>query len=359
MTYMHINQHRQGTILIIVAGISALLASLALTFMVNSQRDINETEIMIRDGQARIMLVAACSYILESSRIGWEPMNPIDPSGLVAPRPKSLEHAETFGWIDVRDGSLGPTYNTSPLSLTDRVKPENLDVNGNQYPVKNSLGDLFPVGKSARFPMHVLVRPPCAISLRVAENPIDPLDPKTQHLKNADPQPAINDYNEWAKGDTYPGLGADGKLRYKIRQDTAGQSWFRILRERSGASFIVTCGAGGTLGYRDWSEVGTDQAYFGDKANFESLKDSEIRLHYRVEWNAAVVATEMNYLREGQEHSFKLSSFNNQGGGHDKNDTGTFKQGQNRGNYSSQWRSANAGGSIQYIQRLKQEPDNW
>jgi len=349
---------RRGTILIIVSGISALLASLALTFLINCKRDIKETEFTIRDGQARIMLVAACSYILEASRIGWEPMKPTDPSGTKAPEPVSMEHVEAFGWIDVRDGSLGPHINTVQISDADRLLYK--DINENLYPVDKSSSNPFPIGVPARFPMHVLKRPPFAISQRVAENPINPAIMQTQHLKNPDPMPAVNVFNEWAKGETLPGLGLDGKLQYAIRQETFGQSWFRLLREKNGASFIVTCGAGGTLGYKDWIEAGPDQAYFGEPAIFESLRESEYRLWYRVEWNAAVVAVEMNYLREGLEHSWKLSGFSHTGGGHDKGDSGTsIKDGALRSNYSSQWMGPNMGGSIQYIQRLRNEPDKW
>lgn len=350
---------RRGTILIVVSGISALMASLTLAFLVNAQADSRESELQIRDGQARIMLVAACSYLLEASRIGWEPMKPTDPSGLIAPEPASTEHLEAFGWIDVRDGSLGPHINTLPITDADRLA--SVDANGNPYPVNKMVSNPFPVGVPARFPMHVLNRPPFAISPRVAWNPIDPAVPRTQHLQNRDPEPADNVRNEWAKGETHPGVGPDGKLQYKVRQNSIGQSWFRILREKSGASFIVTCGAGGTLGYRDWAEIDVvDKAYFGDRSFFEALRESEIRLWYRVEWNAAVVAMEMNYLREGMEHAWKLSSFSYSGGGHDMGDSSpTVGDSPGRGNYSSQWMSTNMGGSIQYIQRLRQEPTAW
>ena len=306
------------------------------------------------------MLVAACSYLLEASRIGWEPMKPTNPTGVKAPEPESTEHVEAFGWIDVRDGSLGPHINTVPISDSDRLVGR--DINDNLYPVnKTTVPNPFPVGVPARFPMHVLNRPPFAISPRVAMNPIDPNVAQTQHMQNRDPWPADSDPNEWKKGETYPGVGPDGKLQYKVRQNSVGQSWFRIVREKSGASFIITCGGGGSLGYRDWSEVdAVDKAYFGDRSIFESLRESEIRLWYRIEWNAAVVAMEMNYLREGMEHAFKLSSFSYSGGGHDMGDSApTVKDLPNRGNYSSQWMSTNMGGSIQYIQRLRQEPAAW
>ena len=363
---MHHPSPRAGTVLIIVAGISALMASLALAFLANARADVEDTELTIRDTQARIMLVAACSYLMEASRIGWEPMNPADPSGTRAPTPVSTEHAESFGWIDVRDGGFGPRTNTAAVTDGDRTR--SVDANGNPYPVDNPMaagtfgpkamgGERFPPGVPARFPMHVLVRPPFAISPKVAENPVNLAAPDNglSYLRNPDPQPAVADYNEWAKGDTL-GLDANGKLVYRVRQDSVGKSWFRLLREKSGSTFIVTCGSGGSLGYRDWSEVGTDQAiFFNDRRIFDSLRSSELRLWYRVEWNASTAAVEMNYLREGLEHMFKVSSVSYDGGGHDR----TQEPGSGRDNYSSQWMGPNMGGTIQWIQRLRQEPPAW
>src|SRR5688572_33473510 len=102
-------QHRRGTILIIVAGISALLASLALTFLVRNRSDAEETQATIREVQARIMLVAACNYIQEGSRLGWDQYpstpaatNDVFPTGSSAAASVPV-HEETFGWLDVRD----------------------------------------------------------------------------------------------------------------------------------------------------------------------------------------------------------------------------------------------------------------
>ena len=363
---------RSGTILIIVAGISALMASLALAFLVRARADVEDAEITMRDAQARIMLAAACSYIMEASRIGWEPMkdNPSLPEG--AQIPVSTEHNEAFGWIDVRDGGLGPRIETGGITDADRTSTtlENTDGNGVRYRVMDSKGNprpidkpmpanppydsrreggqKFPIDVARRFPMHVLTRPPFAISPKVAENPVKLTAPDNgiSYLRNPDPQPAVSSFDEWAKGDTI-GKDANGKLVYRVRQDSIGKSWFRIRREKSGATFIVTCGAGGTLGYRTWAEVGAEQPLFNnEQAYFEALRTSEIRLWYRVEWDAAVSADEMNYLREQEEHSFKVSSMTYDGGGPDRY-------------YSGQWYGPNMGGTIQMIQRLVKEPTNW
>ena len=83
---------RSGTILIIVAGIAALLASLALAFLARQRATAEETLRFTADTQARLMLVAACSYVCEGSRLGYDTAVATDP-----------HHREAFGWIDVRE----------------------------------------------------------------------------------------------------------------------------------------------------------------------------------------------------------------------------------------------------------------
>ena len=64
---------RSGTILIIVAGISALLASLSLTFLLRIRDGAQSSLLVERETQARLMLHAACAYVLEAGRIGYGP----------------------------------------------------------------------------------------------------------------------------------------------------------------------------------------------------------------------------------------------------------------------------------------------
>ena len=98
------SQLRSGTVLIIVAGLSALLASLALAFLARQRSSQQETIWFEQDIQARIMLTAACSYIAEGSRIGYD--------NLLGPN-----HIEAYGWIDVRDGSVGPNTRGAQASV--------------------------------------------------------------------------------------------------------------------------------------------------------------------------------------------------------------------------------------------------
>ena len=91
---------RQGTVLIIVAGVSSLMAAMALTFLVRMRSDVEESQAIVREAQAHIMKVAACNFIMESARLGWDP-KPADGS-------RSPIRREAFGWIDVRVGRPGP-----------------------------------------------------------------------------------------------------------------------------------------------------------------------------------------------------------------------------------------------------------
>src|SRR5205814_615728 len=87
---------RTGTVLIIVVGIASIILVLSAAFFSRMRSDGEETALVVRDGQARIMLTAALQYLQETSRIGWQ-----DPGG-------ADRGEECWGWTDVRDGSLGP-----------------------------------------------------------------------------------------------------------------------------------------------------------------------------------------------------------------------------------------------------------
>ncbi|MBA3848262.1 MAG: hypothetical protein H0X45_16655, partial [Planctomycetes bacterium] len=93
------NAQRRGTVIILVAGAAALMATLVLAFLVRMRSDGEESNQVVRDTQARIMLLAACGYVLEAGRLGYD----VDPQ-----LPDPVPHEEAYGWIDVRDGSTGP-----------------------------------------------------------------------------------------------------------------------------------------------------------------------------------------------------------------------------------------------------------
>ena len=339
---------RSGTVLIIVAGVSALLSSLALVFLIEGRSDIEEMTVLVHEAQARLMLTAACSYIQEASRLGWEPQGST-----------TTEHLEAHGWIDVRDGGLGPRSTTGVITPGNRA--------ATRYPVDPAgLGQAtFPIGVPMRFPMYVMVQPPYAIQLATGYNPVQMIAPDSgkSYLRYPDPQPVTANgwrrdpahpegtvtganFATWAAGDPTP------------RSNSLGMSWFRIVREATGAVFTVTCGCGATQGFRlkDWNGsdpatamTAADKDLFGNDFDFfSSLDASEIRFWYRVEWNAATTATDMNYLLENREEHFVVASPTYYGGGSG-----------NQVAYSGTMMAPNMGGTIQWIQRLRMEPVLW
>ncbi|MBA2480972.1 MAG: hypothetical protein H0V44_09930 [Planctomycetes bacterium] len=95
---------RRGSVLIIIAGLCTILLTLSITFLVKMRIESEESILMVRDAQARIMLVAACQYLQESSRLGWR-----NPNAKTSDRwGDGSPGYETYGWTDVRDGGLGP-----------------------------------------------------------------------------------------------------------------------------------------------------------------------------------------------------------------------------------------------------------
>jgi hypothetical protein len=332
---------RRGTVLILVAGMSALLASTALVFLMTVRDDVEDMSVLLRETQARIMLTAACSYIQEASRLGWEPaVNP------------SSEHAEAFGWIDVRDGGLGPRVNTGTITPAMRAASQHPIDSGGQGSTN------FPIGVPVRFPMHVLNQPPCAIQLTASYNPVQTAAPDSgnSYLRYPDPQPVTDNgwapnpadpagpisaanFSSWLQGDPTP------------RSNSFGMSWFRLVREPTGSVFTVTCGAGGTQGYRSWTEVQGDQAgalFNNDPAYFSSLVLEEVRMWYRVEWSPATTAIDLNYLHEYHEEFFAVATHTYTGGG-----------AANPSSYAGAMMDPNMGGTIQWIERLRTEPSSW
>ena len=256
---------RHGSVLIVVTAITSLFLSVCLVFIARMRSDAEESLLIRQEAQARIMLNAALHYIQETSRLGWDD-------------PRTPEHEEAYGWIDIRDGQPGPRgARGEPLALTADGAP---------------ITDAFPVpGFAARCPMHVFERTPFALALTYAYNPA-PRDAMLSWAKlvsqeRPDPQPATRTWGEFARGDK------------RIRASSAGQTWFRVYRHADDpatpqderATFTITCGAGATGGHRDWDEVVRDGAtgeFGGDPALFALLRSQERLLFYRAEWTSAV-----------------------------------------------------------------------
>ncbi len=338
---------RAGTILIIVAGISALLAGLGLAFVVRMRSDGEESLATVREAQAHIMLVAACNYLQEASRLGYDG-DGTDPY-----------HAEGFGWIDVRDGMRGP----KATRARPDVDPASAGAASGAFAYGRDDDARFPVLTAKRVPMYVEEIPPFAIRLDAAPNPIDPAV-GVPYLSRPDPMPvlAAADWNnptdqEFKNFETG---------RPAPRPTSTGLSWFRLFRlggtadprfsRYNAATFIVTCGAGATQGYRSWTEVVGDnqQAMFGgDQAMFETLQNGEIKLWYLVEWSAAVggqflfnIVHHRDWTWDADNDAYSISQYDQ------------FPL--NFSHYShSQARIKNYGGTIRLVQRLVNEPPEW
>jgi hypothetical protein len=334
MSTMTSTSTRSGTILIIVAGISALLAALALAFLARMRSDVEESQLLIQYAQAKIMLAAACNYVQETSRIGWDryPSTPtVD--GLAI-------HEEAFGWIDVRNGETGPL---------DRAKA----------PFSTAAGEWPALGSHVRCPMYAMRIPPYAIKLNAAFNPMVTKPPSSAAdycyplLRYPDPQPMVD--NGWTKAGgpgsvTGSGYAAFAKGDPTPLPESQGKAWFRVFRDGPG-TFLITCGSGGTQGFKTWTEIlaeGEEDLFSNDRNLFESLRNSEIRLFYRIEWTAAVTETTYHNLQ----HEI----------GRDTDHYETWPP-----NASHTWSSSrrtqtwmkNPVGTIRWIQRLVTEPTHW
>jgi hypothetical protein len=311
--------NRRGTILILVSGIAALLATLSLAFLARMRSDAEAGAELMQEVQSRLMLTAALQYVAEASRLGWQSGSP--------PR-------EAFGWCDVRTGLAGPCdQDGMPLFAGDRT---------------TGIGPAFPAvdGRAARCPMFVHHRPPYAVSPRAVLNPVprEPTRPWAELISYAKPFPEPADPARFALDDPRPEPGTDSR------------AWFRVRRVGKGAehrlaTFVITCGAGATRGYRDWAEVVADGAVavFGDSDAFAELRRGESIQWYETEWTSAVGGNTMYYAQA-----------NPTAGGGAHRDTYVL----NKLGSPERWgrdatNSRQQAGCFLYISRLADPPSDW
>lgn len=331
---------RRGAVLIVVAALSALLATIALAFIIRQRSSSEESLQMEQDVQARIMLIAACTYIQEAGRIGYD--DGADPF-----------HREAFGWIDVRavdpTGApvMGPacrgTTPSTVVPLYDAILREISGKNGLSID-RPSWPALYAV---ARCPMYVMERPPYAVQLTAAYNPIasDPASPAfgRPYLTSPDPLPVVarpmsspTALNDYLTGDT------------RARANSDGRAWFRVYRDGPD-TFVITCGAGGSGGFNNWNEVlgaGAGALFSNDSGLFYTLLSQEVRLWYRVQWSAAVATPEVHNIKNAWADnapddyyvSFPMNSSQS---------------------IRSQSHCKNMGGTFRYIERLRFQPTNY
>ena len=328
------SRHRTGSILLIVTGISVILATVGLAFITRMRADAAASLVVVRSSQARIMLMAGLLYIQEAGRIGWDqdPAFParVRPDGSLDLRSWQRNNpdeakSEAYGWVDVRDGFMGPkwwAYTQAQIDAMDSVgnypgldreitrlglsRPLTLAQKQRWLPNPN-----FPLGTVMRSPMYVMERPPFAIAPIVAPNAIRTpqsypaadladADFGKPFLRNPDPQPApmridasatvttaAQAYSQFKRDDPRP-----------MALSLAGQGWFRVYRDGP-ATFVVTVGSGASYGYRDWNEVDAfgRNLFNNDQALFEQTVTEEVRMWYRAEWSPGTsrVSSDVQY----------------------------------------------------------------
>jgi hypothetical protein len=299
---LHRSNPRAGTILIIVAGIAALLASMALAFLVRMRSDAEESALLNQEVQARLMLNAALNYISESARLGW--------------------NDEAYGWIDVRDGLPGPRNRFGVELYTD----------GTRFPAVG--------GTAARCPMYAKRRPPYAVKLQAVYNrvPAEPSQSWAELISGEEPnpQPVKADWTEFEDGDPRPATQA------------MHPSWFRIYREAA-ATFVISCGSGATLGFRSWTEAvaAGEGSAFASPEEFAEARRHEFLLWYRAEWTPAIARNNyQHYYDNGS--NYRLLPIGS-----------PRLSGSEVGFFDDHANSRQFGGTFSYIEWISHEPPQW
>lgn len=326
---------RQGTVLIIVAGLATVLMALVGTFLSRVRADTSANDILVGNAQNRITLVSALSYIQEASRMGWC----TDPSYQLWGSSSEFVAGDTYGWTDIRDGSLGPR---GPMPPAGSTAPSWWQSNWPAFPAPppywwesdwGTFGSLPATdsawrGSKIRWPgpgsilradLYAMQRPPLAIQPTIAPNPIAGLQGPSDTLNMSgtrgqdrpsstvetagwsdfdgavsnshgtwvgmlDPQPVADNVTDFLNGDTTPTIESQGRV------------WFRIYRElpqdhdnidnpnwtdpyydkvplQGHSSFIITVGYGGTRGYR-WFDS-THASELGQSDLFADIAEPE------------------------------------------------------------------------------------
>ena len=163
---------------------------------VRGASSVEETAVYEAEVQARLMLVAASSYVCETARIGYDTTSGPD-------------HLEAFGWIDVRDGSEGPnTRGSTPTGATTIVPLWRPDLVERSRPGSPDRPAWPAKGGVARCPMYTMVRPPYAVELTSVYNPIETNSASAVFgqplLKNKDPQPLMKTWQVFTPNDITP-----------------------------------------------------------------------------------------------------------------------------------------------------------
>ena len=173
---------RRGTLIIIVAGMSALLASLAVAFAVKVRGDSNGADQVVRIAQARILLNAVMVYTISRiDAVGIATGLPNLQANLVGLgypvrlRPADINVAATFNtaWMVIDGGQ--PTVSPPPNSYTIDVRVGSGPSRGETGPDSRSWRLYEP-----RYRFKITISPP---------PPSSPLPPSSQPPASPPPPP--------------------------------------------------------------------------------------------------------------------------------------------------------------------------
>lgn len=184
------------------------------------------------------------------------------------------------------------------------------------------------------------------------------------------PHPDASTWDSFESGDTSP------------RGESLGRGWFRVYRELAaesladdflpGSTFVITVGAGGTRGFKDWAEA-AGSGLFPSESVFNSLRRSERLQWWRVRWvpqvGGSLDAAWQHWLRrvqapKGTHGHQRASGWNN-----DKPADHLLTHGTHltllatnldaTKNTSQPFPVVQQGGSIDWMYRLTEEPEEW
>jgi len=343
---------RSGALLIVATGLSAMMLGLALAFVMNMRNEAGRSDGLTQDVRCRLMLHAAKCYLLESSRLGWGAQ-------------------ETMGWNDVRTHAIGPIpIDRDPIAA-------NALWSAGTWPAPGSV---------VRCPIQRLTRPPFAVhpgprntfSDPKGQTSIGALDDAlfnkhpVERVIYADPEPIVpvgdpSFATGFAAGDRTPVPGSEFQSWFRVYRETAsdhdgdGSPFYDVInlnggdpieggaaaRPANASVFLVTAGAGASLGFRDWAEVvaAGKTAIFDSAGEFDRIRAAEAIRWYRLEWSPYHNMGSGKGLRANSQHTDinNLVSIS----GYSSNNGDAF--------YSVPYPF----GHIRWVQRLDQEPPTW
>jgi hypothetical protein len=426
------NQSRRGSVLVIVAALAAVMMATFAVVISQVQSEVSEGELLVRDAQARIMLPSALSFVLESARLGqtfdgesfgWTdirdggigPRGPRDQNGNLPaeltesssgglsawPAPGGIYRADMHLWnrtpYAIRsEASYNPVKVPSEWlveyeAAADAAKGDTLlggilgpgySVNASSDPLTRVSADKDTSATQGYWTTDIPVLNDSGHKYHWNRVWLRLLAPFTQwddpdHQGMLVPQPVTDDWDSYATGDktVRPASGGIGWFRvYREKaadHDGDGWPWYDTVPLNGHGVFIITCGGGGTLGYRNWAEVPSDvrsSAFLGDETFFNELRATERILWYRVQWKGftggagdGVERYRITVDRKG-EGSQAFSSFSNI---HTRTwGLDDYRNSHGHEDYShfhpnSPLPMINTLGTITFVERLEREPDTW